>query len=58
MQENIDKIKEAARIYAGLPKNFDSAEESYYQPEKIKIYEAFLAGVIYCQSNTLNLSIQ
>ena len=42
----IEKIKEEARIYVGLAKDFDLEEECYYQPQKIEKYNAFLAGAL------------
>lgn len=41
---NNEEIKEAARIYAGLKKDFDMEEELYYQKQKIDIYNAFISG--------------
>ena len=42
-----EKVKEAARIKADLPKGFNIEDELYYNPQKMAVYKAFIQGATY-----------
>ena len=49
----VEKVKEQARIHAGLKEDFDFEEESYYSHTGLLKYNSFIEGVLWFNQSLL-----